>query len=280
MGADGLKISNINNEMRFDVALVKRGLVESRERAKHHILAGDVCLNGQIIKKPSTIVFSSDVIKLDEKAALRYVGRGGLKLEKAIRIGGYDLSKVHALDIGASTGGFTDCMLQHGAALVYAVDVGHGQLHPKLTSDSRVINLEGVDIRNFDKLSNIIPLNSVDFCSIDVSFISVKKIFNSILPFLKKNANVVCLIKPQFEAGREYIGKNGLVKSPDVHKNVIDNTMSYFASHGVGALSLTYSPITGGEGNIEYLVLLQQGLPLSNSICVNDVVKEAHKVFK
>lgn len=275
MGPDGLTIQS----MRIDTALVKRGLVSSRERARRLILAGAVHVNGQVVLKPSVAVFPSDIIELQECAETRYVSRGGLKLEKAIRLGGFDLNNATAIDVGASTGGFTDCMLEHGAALVYAVDVGHGQLDKKLVSDQRVVSLEGVDIRDFERLSKIIPPNSADFCAVDVAFISVTKVFPSVIPFLKKNAGAVCLIKPQFEAGRGNTGKRGVVTNPKIHKSVIERTVSFFGEHGFGLLGLTYSPVKGGDGNIEYLALLRQGQRVAGSINAGDIVSEAHGFF-
>lgn len=279
MGTEGLD-PGLTEKMRLDVALVKLGLVDSRERAKYHITAGEVFVNGKAVIKPSAMVSLSEYIKLESNSYMNFVGRGGLKLEKAINIGGFDLKGAICLDIGASTGGFTDCMLRHGAALVYAVDVGHGQLHPKLASDPRVVNLEGMDIRNSEELLRVIPPNSADFCSIDVSFISVKKIFSHAVPFLKASANIVCLIKPQFEAGRENIGKNGVVKNPKVHINVIKDLIFFFQSTGFKLQMLTYSPITGGEGNIEYLALLHPGGDSVSLIDIDGVVKEAHAVLK
>jgi len=279
MLTDGLD-GGLTDKMRIDVALVKLGLVDSRERAKYHITAGEVFVNGKAVIKPSVMVSLSEEIKLENNTSMNFVGRGGLKLEKAIKFGGYDLKGATCLDVGASTGGFTDCMLRHGAALVYAVDVGHGQLHPKLASDPRVVNLEGKDIRDSDELLRVIPPNSADFCSIDVSFISLKKIFSYVMPFLKTSANIVCLIKPQFEAGRENIGKNCVVKNPKAHINVINELISFFKSTGFRLKGLTYSPVTGGEGNIEYLALLHQGMDSGSLLDIDNVVKEAHMVLK
>ena len=174
-----------------------------------------------------------------------YVGRGGYKLQKALDVTGWRLEGVTAMDIGASTGGFTDCMLQQGAVRVYAVDVGHDQLHEKLRTDSRVINLEGIDIRKTEKIQNFVAESSVLFCSVDVSFIPVEGIFASVLPFLADRARIVCLIKPQFEAGRQAVGKNGVVKDPKAHKQVLHALLAFFAGQRCRLEQLTYSPITG-----------------------------------
>ena len=185
---------------RLDAALVRRGLEASRERAKQRILAGDVLVNGRVRNRPSFPVRDTDEL-MCKGEGLAYVGRGGCKLEKAVA-GRFDLNGVTALDVGASTGGFTDCLLRSGAARVYAVDVGHGQLHPSLAADPRVVNLEGTDIRDRQALLRAVPAASVSFCAVDVSFISLTAVLPSVLPFLKKGAGLVCLVKPQFEAGR------------------------------------------------------------------------------
>lgn len=266
--------------MRLDAALAARNLVPSREQAKLRIRAGEVFVNGSAINKAAFIVYPGDALRMEGENP-RYVGRGGYKLEKALKIGNFDLNGVRAMDIGASTGGFTDCMLQYGAGTVYAVDVGHGQLHPKLLADSRVHNLEGVDIRNTENLKEQIEYSSIDFCSIDVSFISLKKIIPYVLPFLTPEASIVCLIKPQFEAGRQAIGKNGVVKDPKAHDRVLNDLCGYFLSVGCTVQKLDYSPVTGGEGNIEYLALLK----LNKSdrmpdIDTSAVVAEAHKALR
>lgn len=266
--------------MRLDAALVVRGLIPSRELAKKRILAGEIFINGHVAAKAAKIVYPEDVLHCEGENP-RFVGRGGYKLEKAICLGKCDLQGVRAMDVGASTGGFTDCMLQYGANTVFSIDVGHGQLHPKLLSDSRVHNLEGTDIRKTQDLLKIIDSASISFCSIDVSFVSVKKIFTCILPFLKPGASIVCLIKPQFEAGRQAVGKNGVVKNPKVHKQVIDDLCRYFAEEDCPVLQLEYSPITGGEGNIEYLAILKyNGEEKRKIIDTAAVVAQAHAVLK
>lgn len=225
------------------------------------------------------MVREADVIDCDTRSLL-YVGRGGYKLQKALEVTGWRLDGVTAMDIGASTGGFTDCMLQQGAAQVYAVDVGHDQLHERLRADSRVINLEGIDIRKTEKIRNFVAESSVLFCSIDVSFIPVEGIFASVLPFLSNKARIVCLIKPQFEAGRQAVGKNGVVKDPKAHKRVLHTLLAFFAGQRCRLEQLTYSPITGGEGNIEYLAALTYWPDLSapvNDWDVDALVEQAHR---
>ena len=244
--------------MRLDAALVARGLADSRERAKQHIVSGDVLVNGRAVTKPATAVSPQDKL-VCQGESLAYVGRGGLKLEKALDSGLFTVTDACAMDVGASTGGFTDCLLQRGARCVYAIDVGHGQLHPLLVADPRVCNLEGTDMRDSARLNEWITPQSVDFCAMDVSFISVTKVLPFVLPFLKPSAGMVCLIKPQFEAGRAAVGKNGIVKDPAEHKRVIRELTQFFLTAGFALLGLTHSPVTGGNGNIEYLALLQYG---------------------
>lgn len=189
---------------RLDAVLVERGFVSGREKAKELIAGGLVRVNGHPAAKPAQLVKEADAIECDTRSLL-YVGRGGYKLQKALDVTGWRLEGVTAMDIGASTGGFTDCMLQQGAVRVYAVDVGHDQLHEKLRTDSRVINLEGIDIRKTEKIQNFVAESSVLFCSVDVSFIPVEGIFASVLPFLADRARIVCLIKPQLRpAGRRW----------------------------------------------------------------------------
>ena len=238
---------------RLDVLLVERGLFSGRERAKEQIRAGAVLVNGRAEVKPSALVdIEADLIC---EGGCLYVSRGGLKMEKAVRVAQLDLTGLTALDIGASTGGFTDCMLQNGAARVYAVDVGHGQLHPSLCADSRVVNLEGTDARS-QALTSVIPPETVEFVTADVSFISVKAVLPAVRPFLAPAARLVVLIKPQFEAGRQAVGKRGVVRDPRAHRRVLDEMLRFFAEEGLRLDGLTYSPVAGGEGNIEYLAVL------------------------
>ena len=264
--------------IRLDAALVRRGLESSRERAKARILAGDVWVNGKPVAKPSALVDEEAEI-LCKGEGLAYVGRGGCKLEKAIA-GRLDVSGAVAMDVGASTGGFTDCLLKSRAARVYAVDVGHGQLHPSLVADPRVVNLEGTDIRSGETLRGIIPAGSVNFCAVDVSFISLTRVLPAVLPFLKENAVLVCLIKPQFEAGRAAVGKRGVVKDPRVHCRVLDELCAFFMGLGFSVRWLDFSPITGGDGNIEFLAGLRYDREKPAVPGIADVVACAHRALK
>ncbi|MBR6967531.1 MAG: TlyA family RNA methyltransferase [Ruminococcus sp.] len=236
---------------RLDTELVSRGLVRSRERAKEMIRSGFVTVNGRAALKPSDEVKETDEITASDTDI--YVGRGALKLEKAVKEFAIDLSGRVCLDIGASTGGFTDYMLQNGAARVFAVDVGHGQLSRKLIDNPRVINMENTDIRN---ISAADIGGQADFISADVSFISLTKILPKIYELLKDGASAVVLIKPQFEAGRSAIGKHGVVKDKKVHIRVLSEIDSFARSIGFAAEEYTYSPVRGGSGNIEYFAKL------------------------
>ena len=236
---------------RLDSELVSRGLARSRQRAKEMILAGNVTVNGKTAKKASYEVISDDVIESAESE--NYVGRGALKLEKAAEVFGLDFKDKVCLDIGASTGGFTDFMLQNGAAKVFAVDTGHGQLAQRLIDDERVVNMEGTDIRDVtaDDLGG-----QADIISVDVSFISLTKILSKVYDLLKDGAVAAVLIKPQFEAGRSDIGKRGIVKDRKVHIRVLSEIDSFAQSIGFVTEKYTHSPVRGGSGNIEYLVKL------------------------
>lgn len=243
--------------VRLDAWLVSHGVFGGRDTAKRHIAAGEVRVNGQIVRRPAAPVAEDDAVTCD--GGERYVGRGGYKLEKALSMAEIPLAGAVALDVGASTGGFTDCMLQNGARRVYAVDVGHGQLHPRLRADSAVVCLEGTDIREPD-ISRKIP-DHPTVCSIDVSFISLKQVLPAALPLLAEDAWLICLIKPQFEAGRGAVGKGGVVKDPAAHRAVLADVCASFAALDCGLWCLTYSPIRGGEGNVEYLAVLRRGAP-------------------
>ena len=236
-------------KQRLDVALVERGLAETRQKALSTIMSGIVYVNGQKADKAGFAVVPEAKIEVRGNT-LRYVSRGGLKLEKAMREFGLTLSGCVCADIGASTGGFTDCMLQNGAAKVYAVDVGYGQLDWKLRSDERVVCMERTNARYLTHEQ--IP-DELDFASIDVSFISLKLILPAVNGLLKDGGHVACLVKPQFEAGREKVGKKGVVRDPEVHLEVLEHFLRHAADSGFGVLDLTYSPIRGPEGNIEYL---------------------------
>ena len=259
---------------RLDVMLVNRGMAESREKAKAVIMAGQVYVNGQKEDKAGSM-FADDVSLEVRGARLPYVSRGGLKLEKAMKTFPIVLDGLVCMDVGASTGGFTDCMLQNGAKKVYSVDVGHGQLDWKLRNDPRVVCMEKTNIRYVtpEDIADVL-----DFASIDVSFISLTKVLGPLYKLLRDGAYVVCLIKPQFEAGREKVGKKGVVRDPAVHEEVIEMVTSFACANGYRVLGLTFSPIKGPEGNIEYLAWLQKGQsedgqPLS---VIAQTVREAH----
>ena len=238
---------------RLDVLMVQRNLAESREKAKALIMSGIVYVNGQKEDKAGTSF--EETVQIEVRGStLKYVSRGGLKLEKAMNRFGVELAGKVCMDVGASTGGFTDCMLQNGAVKVYAVDVGHGQLAWKLRNDDRVICMEKTNIRY------VTPEDigdRIEFSSIDVSFISLTKVLGPVKQLLTDNGQVVCLIKPQFEAGREKVGKKGVVREKSVHLEVIEMGSDYARSIGFGILGLEFSPIKGPEGNIEYLLYLQ-----------------------
>ena len=239
---------------RLDVLLVNRGLFDSREKAKSSIMAGVVFVNDNREDKPGVKVDIDSVIEIKENIH-PYVSRGGLKLEKAIRGFGIDLSGKVAVDIGASTGGFTDCMLKNGASKVFAIDVGYGQLAWELRNDERVVCMERTNIRYVEP-EHLGTL--VDFSSIDVSFISLKKVIPVAVKLTKENGEILCLIKPQFEAGRDKVGKHGVVRDKKVHEDVIKDIIAFCLDIGLRIKGLDYSPIKGPEGNIEYLVYLSK----------------------
>ena len=239
---------------RLDILVTERGLAESREKAKALIMAGDVYVDQQKADKPGDLYPEEAPIEVRGKG-LKYVSRGGLKLEKAMAEFPISLSGLVCMDVGASTGGFTDCMLQNGAKKVYAVDVGYGQLAWSLRTDPRVVNLERTNARYLSQEQVPEP---IDFFSVDVSFISLSLILPAVRPLLAENARAVCLIKPQFEAGREKVGKKGVVRDPAVHQEVIEKVLSFALDNGYSVLGLTFSPVKGPEGNIEYLAYLQR----------------------
>lgn len=234
------------------MAIVSRGLAKSRQASKEIISAGKVSVNGIIINKPSADIDESDEIVVSGSAC-KYVSRGGLKLEKALKSFEIDLKDRICMDIGASTGGFTDCMLQNGAKMVYAIDVGSDQLDCSLVSDSRVVNIEKTNVRY---LNDELISDKIDFISVDVSFISSSHIIPVISKHLREGCKAVLLVKPQFEAGRANIGKNGVVKSKKVHSNLIESVISCLNQNDLIALALDYSPIKGSQGNIEYLMCI------------------------
>ena len=239
---------------RLDVLLVNRGLAASREKAKAVIMAGIVYVDGQ--KEDKAGATFADTVNIEVRGnTLKYVSRGGLKLEKAMSHFGLSLEGKVCMDVGASTGGFTDCMLQNGAVKVYSIDVGHGQLDWKLRNDLRVVCMERTNIRYVTPEDIGEPAS---FVSIDVSFISLTKVLTPVRELLAENGEIVCLIKPQFEAGREKVGKKGVVRDPKVHLEVIRAVMDFASSIGFEILHMEFSPIKGPEGNIEYLLHLKK----------------------
>ena len=256
---------------RLDVILVNNGLASSRDNAKRTIMAGLVTVDG-IVETKSAQKFDVDSeFKVKDKL-LKYVSRGGLKLEKAIQSFNIKLNGCYAVDMGASTGGFTDCMLMNGALKVYALDVGYGQLDYKLRVDPRVINMEKTNIRYLDTTLIEEP---IDFISIDVSFISLRHMFPVASKILKDTGAVMCLIKPQFEAGRDQVGKKGIVRDSKVHVEVIENVIGYASDNGLFPHGLDYSPVKGTKGNIEYLLYLRK-TESSKEISPQEVVSIAH----
>lgn len=264
---------------RLDVLLVQQGLANSRELAKAYIMAGNVYVDGQKEDKAGTKV--AVTAKLEVKGnQMKYVSRGGYKLEKAMDVFGIRLNGKICLDIGASTGGFTDCMLQNGASKVYAIDVGYGQFAWKLRNDERVVCLEKTNVRYVTHEQ--VP-DEGDFASIDVSFISLTKVLPAVLGVLGEKGQMVCLIKPQFEAGREKVGKKGVVRDSSVHREVIEMIVEYVRTQSLGILGLDFSPIKGPEGNIEYLIYLdksQSGMHEDEvQARVDIVVAQSHKIL-
>lgn len=252
-----VSVENKTEKKRIDVLMTERGLAESREKAKAIIMSGIVYVNGQKEDKAGTTFPDDLTTRIEVRgASLRYVSRGGLKLEKAMKEFPIDLQGKICMDIGASTGGFTDCMLQNGAKKVFAVDVGHGQLAWKLRNDERVVCMEKMNIRYIT--AEDIGGEMLDFASVDVSFISLSKVLPPVWPLLKEGAEMVCLIKPQFEAGREEVGKKGVVRDTKVHEEVILRTADFVKQTGFVIRGLTYSPIRGPEGNIEYLIWIRK----------------------
>ncbi len=238
------------------------------------IMAGEVTVNGRVIDKPGTNVSSDVTIQINDLSP-RYVSRGGIKLEKAIQAFNIDFTSATVLDVGASTGGYTDCALQHGAEKVYAVDVGYGQLDWKLRNDQRVINMEKTNIRY------LLPEEvgeAVDFITVDVSFISTRLVFPVLTNLLKDNGIIISLIKPQFEAGKKQVGKKGVVKDPDIHIRVLNDCIKYAEGAGFTCTGITYSPITGPSGNIEYFIKLEKYSKINIKLVelINMVVGEAH----
>ena len=258
---------------RLDVLLTERGFFESREKAKAVIMAGEVFVNGQREDKAGSKFDREVEIEVKGKT-LKYVSRGGLKLEKAIEVYKPVLEGKVCIDIGSSTGGFTDCMLQNGAAKVYAIDVGTNQLAWKLREDPRVVSMEKTNIRYVTE--DDLP-DKADFASVDVSFISLTKVLPAAVNLLKPGAEMVCLIKPQFEAGREKVGKKGVVREKSTHIEVIENCFEYARENNFSVEELEFSPVKGPEGNIEYLYHLVKNKKEESNIDIEAVVNTAHE---
>lgn len=269
----------MSDKKRLDVVLFERGFAESREKAKALIMSGIVYVNDRKEIKAGRDIKSDDIVEV-RGSTLKYVSRGGLKLEKAMQSFPISLEGKLCMDIGASTGGFTDCMLQNGAVKVYSIDVGYGQLAWKLRSDSRVINLERTNFRYVTK--EIVP-EDIDFASVDVSFISLEKILPVMHTLLKMSGEAVCLIKPQFEAGRENVGKKGVVRDPAVHLSVIEKTAKFTNEQCFEVLGLEHSPVKGPEGNIEYLMYIKKcSEPQASDSVIStaaELVKRSHDVL-
>lgn len=262
-------------KIRLDQLVYDLGYTESRERAKTTIMSGLVFVNGQRADKPGTPVAPDAKIEVRGEA-LPFVSRGGFKLDKALKVFPVDPTGKVCIDCGASTGGFTDVLLQHGAAKVYAVDVGYGQLAWKLRNDSRVINLERTNLRYITKEQ--IP-DPIELAVMDVSFISIKLVLPAVKELLLPGADIICLIKPQFEAGREEVGKKGVVRDSNVHCGVIHNILDFAPEIGLSVQGLDYSPIKGPEGNIEYICHLKNGQFDAASVDVEALVKASHEAL-
>ncbi len=249
-----------------------QGFADSREKAKAIVMSGNVYVDGQKADKPGRSVKPDCLLEV-RGTALKYVSRGGLKLEKALRVFPVDVTGKICIDCGASTGGFTDVLLQNGAAKIYSVDVGYGQLAWKLRQDPRVVNLERCNLRYLT--AEQIP-EKLDLAVMDVSFISIRLILPVIKYFLNANADYICLIKPQFEAGREFVGKKGVVKDPEIHQNVIEKCLDAARADGYSVMGLDYSPIRGPEGNIEFLCWLKNTEAEEPKLDIFSVVRAAH----
>lgn len=265
----------MEKKVRIDTLLVEREHFNSREKAKKALMAGLVYVDDQLIDKAGMKVNHDSDIRIKGKA-LPYVSRGGLKLEKAIREYAINLNSMICMDVGASTGGFTDCMLQNGAKKVYSIDVGYGQLDWKLRQDDRVVSMERTNIR-YVKSQGID--DQIDFASIDVAFISLKIVLPVVKNLVKEKGNIIFLIKPQFEAGRKRVGKKGVVRDKGVHKDVVNDILSFSTKIGLTIKDVTFSPIKGPKGNMEFLAYVSNEPPikaLNIGKIANDVVEKAH----
>lgn len=267
----------MTEKKRLDVALLERGFAESREKAKALIMAGQVYVNNQKVTKSGETVKEGDCLEV-RGDKLPFVSRGGLKLQKAVERFSLDLADCVCMDIGASTGGFSDCMLQHGAKKVYAIDVGYGQLAWKLRADPRVVNLERTNFRYVTR--ELIP-EEIDFASVDVSFISLRLIVPVMRELLRDGGKAVCLIKPQFEAGRDKVGKKGVVREQRVHVEVVEGIVAFLLDSGFSVHALDYSPVKGPQGNIEYLVLVQKTDAPQHALTVTaeEIVARSHEAL-
>ena len=271
-----LWIGETMKKVRLDQLIFDMGFVPSRERAKTTIMAGNVFVDGQRVDKPGTAVDPEKKIEVRGEA-LPYVSRGGLKLEKALKVFPVDPTGCLCVDCGASTGGFTDVLLQNGAAKVYAVDVGYGQLAWKLRSDERVINMERTNVRYIT--GEQIP-EKLDLAVMDLAFISIELVIPAVRELLRENGDILCLIKPQFEAGREKVGKKGVVREPSVHLEVLKRFLQFAPEAGFTVMGLSFSPIRGPEGNIEYLGWLKKGEHEAPAIDPAPIVEASHTSFK
>ncbi len=267
----------MTEKIRLDVALHERGFVDSREKAKALIMAGLVYVNGNKQTKAGLSVKSEDCIELRGEK-MPYVSRGGYKLAKAVEEFGLNLQDCICMDIGASTGGFTDCMLINGAKKVYSIDVGYGQLAWKLRQDERVVNMERT---NFRYVTNEQIPDAIDFASVDVSFISLKLIIPPMRNLLKNGGKAVCLIKPQFEAGRDKVGKNGVVRELSTHIEVVESIYEFVLENGFSVLNLDFSPIKGPQGNIEYLIFIEKNESSESLLdrTVEQIVNDSHETL-
>ncbi len=264
-------------KIRLDMAVLERGLSESRAKAGALIMAGQVYVNGQKATKAGLTVKEIDKIEVRGEK-MPFVSRGGYKLDKAVKAFHLQLQDCVCMDIGASTGGFSDCMLQNGAKKVYAVDVGYGQLAWKLRTDARVVNMERT---NFRYLTTEDIAEQLDFASVDVSFISLKIILPVLFALLREGGEAVCLIKPQFEAGKENVGKKGVVRDPSVHTEVVKTVTQFAFETGFSVLHLSFSPIKGPEGNIEYLMhIKKEKEPTFADSDISALIAESHNTLK
>jgi 23S rRNA (cytidine1920-2'-O)/16S rRNA (cytidine1409-2'-O)-methyltransferase len=264
------------SKKRADILLFEKGLVESREKGKRLIMEGLVYIGTKKIDKPGDSIDENENITIKSNPLI-YVSRGGLKLEKAINYFNLNLCDIIAMDIGASTGGFTDCMLRNGAAKVYALDVGYNQLDWRLRNDPRVVVMERTNIRNITKED---IEDNIDFISIDVSFISLKLVLPVAKELLTTDGEIVALIKPQFEAGREKVGKKGIVRDKNTHMEVITNIVNFSEEIGLFPCSLTFSPVTGATGNIEFLIHLKRNTEIFERKLIQKTIDEAHFTLK